>query len=184
MIDDGRAMPDGGCCVALCCASALILTPFLTNTDDFEPWEGGRQQQHRGRQNQRNSRPSRNPFPARSRSPSPSSLPLQGMPDISQYNFTSNVPFNPNERPTKYFIMKSYNPENVFKSLRKGAWATLHKNEDRLNEAFDVSVLRVCFIFHPFHFDVSHLSFSCCRLGVSFSFSQSTRAALSKASQP
>lgn len=55
------------------------------------------------------------------------------------FNLTSNVALDPSQR-ARYFVIKSHNVENFLVSLQHSAWATLPRNEDKFNEAFNVSV--------------------------------------------
>ena len=38
----------------------------------------------------------------------------------------------------RYFIMKSFSMRDISISLKKGIWATQHRNESKLNQAFNV----------------------------------------------
>ena len=42
---------------------------------------------------------------------------------------------------TRYFVMKSFSMRDVLISLKKGIWATQHRNEQKLNQAYSVRAL-------------------------------------------
>jgi YT521-B-like domain len=65
----------------------------------------------------------------------------------------------------RYFILKSYNHENIQRAVADGVWATQRHNEVKLNEAFSAcaNVFLIFSVNMSGHFQVQHLcTFQCC----------------------